>query len=355
MVAADHRLVDAGFQDRARPRADFQRPIAAAIGLDLRAGHRLDGVVDGRHGHERRRIERACDGIVRAGEIEPRGVAQDLHAHANRGGLSTRSVVVEEILAFVNAVGQAGDRLAHLRFGEIVEPVERGAQGRRAMLLAQPQQPSFGGAGRGHLGHQVALPFGGPAQVGQQEVALLLVDAVGGEEAQRRDAHALLPGLGRGGEIAAGPGASDVAPVGQADGEGEQTAFEEDRPDRLHVGQMVAADLGQVEEPDIARLQALGGDTFEELLHREAHDAEMDRDVAALGDQVALVVGEGRRQVTGLAQQRRASRAHDHERHLLGGGRQRMPDHLDGEGIDAVPHRASSRIQRWPIASELSV
>ena len=294
MIAADHRLVDAGLQDRARPRADLQRAIAAAIGLDLRAGHRLDGVVDRSHGHERRRIERTGHGIVGAREIEPCGVAGNLHAHADRGGLAARSVIVEEILAFVDTVGQAGDGFAHLRLGQVVEPVQGGAQGGGAMLLAQPQQPSFGGAGRGHLGHQVALAFGRPAQVGQQEVALLLVDAVGGEQAQRRDPHALLPRLRRGGEIAAGPGAADIAPMGQADGEGEEAALEEDRPDRLHVGQMVAADLGQVEEPDVARLQALGRHAFEELLHGEAHDAEMDRDVAALGDQVALVVGEGR-------------------------------------------------------------
>ena len=108
------------------------------------------------------------------------------------------------------------------------------------------------------LGQKIALALGGTAQVGQQEVTLLRVDAVGGAQAQRRDAHALLPGLGGGGEIAARPGAADVAPMGQADGEGEQSAFEEDRPDGLHVGQMVAADLGQVEEPDVARPQPLG-------------------------------------------------------------------------------------------------
>ena len=96
------------------------------------------------------------------------------------------------------------------------------------------------------------------------------------------------------GEVAAGPGAADVAPVGEAHGKGEQPAFEEDRPDRLHVGQVIAADLGQVQEPDVARLQALGRHALQELLHREAHDAEMDGDVAALGDEVALVVGDGR-------------------------------------------------------------
>ena len=283
-----------------------------------------------------------------------RMVARDLDAHADGRRLSARPVIVEEVLALVDAVGQAGDRLAHLRLGQVVQPVERGADGGGAMLFAEPHQARFGRPGGGHLGQNVALALGGAAQVGQQEVALLLVDAVGREQAQRRDAHALLPGLGRRGEVAAGPGAADVAPVGEADGEGEQPAFEEDRPDRLHVGQVVAADLRQVEEPDVARLQPLGRHALEELLHREAHHAEMDRDVAALGDQVALVVGEGRREVARLAQQRRAGRAHDDEGHLLGRGRQRVADDLDGEGIDRVLHASASLIQRWPIASALS-
>ena len=285
-------------------------------------------------------------------------VALDLDAHAHARRLSAGAVVVQEILALVDAVGQARDRLAHLGLGQIVHAVERGADRGGAMLLAEPHQPRLGRPRRRHLGQNVALAFGRAAQVGEQEVELLLVDAVGREQAQRRDAHALLPGLGRGGEVAARPGAADIAPMGEAHGKGEEAAFEENGTDRLHVGQVVAAHLGQVEVPDVTRLQALGRHAFEEFLHREAHDAEMNRNVAALGDQVALVVGEGRRKVARLAQQRRARRAHDDERHLLGRCRQRMADDFDGEGIDRVLHELApelaSLIQRWPIASARS-
>ena len=139
--------------------------------------------------------------------------------------------------------------------------------------------------------------------------------------------------------------------MGEADGKGEEASFEEDRADRLHVGQVIAAHLGQVEVPDVARLQALGGDALEKLLHREAHDAEMDRDIAALRYKIALVIGQRRRQVAGLAQQRRAGGAHDDERHLLGRRPQRMADDFYGEGIDRVLHELASLIQRWPILS----
>ena len=204
---------------------DVQRAIAAAVGLDLRSGDRLDGVVDRRHGDERRGVERTCDGIVGAAEVEARPIACDLDPHADGRRLAARPVIVEEILALVDAVGQARDRLAHLRLGKIVQPVERGADGGRTMLLAEAGQATLGRPRRRHLGQKIALALGGAAQVGQQEVAFLLVDAVGRAEAQRRDAHALLPGLGGGGEIAARPGAADVAPMGQADGEGEQTVL----------------------------------------------------------------------------------------------------------------------------------
>src|SRR5256885_4619420 len=52
--------------------------------------------------------------------------------------------------------------------------------------------------------------------------------------------------------ISAGHGAADVGPVGEVDGEGEEPAAREHGSDRLHVRQVVAADLGQVEEPDVA-------------------------------------------------------------------------------------------------------
>lgn len=100
------------------------------------------------------------------------------------------------------------------------------------MFRGEPDQARFGGPGRRHLRQQVAFALGRSAQVGEQEVALLLVDSLGGDQPQRRDPHALLPGLRRRREIAAGPGPADVAPVGEADGKGEQPSLQEDRSSR---------------------------------------------------------------------------------------------------------------------------
>src|SRR5205085_5876900 len=69
------------------------------------------------------------------------------------------------------------------------------------------------------------------------------------------------------------------------------------------------------------------------------HRAEMDRDVAPLPDQIAAAVRDRRRQVASLAQQRRARRARHHQAHLLGRGREPVPDDFDDERIElhAVP------------------
>ena len=61
-------------------------------------------------------------------------------------------------------------------------------------------------------------------------------------------------------------------------------------------------------------------------------------DVPALGDEVTVGVGERRGEIAGLAQERRARRAHDHERHLLRRRRQRMADDLQGHGVDGAAH-----------------
>src|SRR5689334_9132193 len=75
----------------------------------------------------------------------------------------------------------------------------------------------------------------------------------------------------------------------------------------------------------------------------------MDRDVAALPDQVAPAVRDRRRQVAGLAQQRRARRARHHQAHLLGRGREPVPDDLDDERIDL--HGATRVRNRLPETS----
>src|SRR3989442_2271026 len=93
------------------------------------------------------------------------------------------------------------------------------------------------------------------------------VGSGGREEADGRDAEALLVALGRPGHVAAGHGAADVRPVGEVDGERHEPACGEDGTDRLHFRQVIAADLRELEEPDVAFAQPLGGDPPRETLY----------------------------------------------------------------------------------------
>ena len=79
---------------------------------------------------------------------------------------------------------------------------------------------------------------------------------------------------------------------------------DEHRPDRFHVGQVVAADLGEVQVPDVSVAELPPRHAPEELLHGEGHHAEVDGDVTALGDEPAARVGERARQVARLLEER---------------------------------------------------
>jgi hypothetical protein len=50
--------------------------------------------------------------------------------------------------------------------------------------------------------------------------------------------------------------------MGQTDGKGAQCSIDEDRADRLDVGKVIAADLRQVEEPDVSSGQTVRGYAF---------------------------------------------------------------------------------------------
>ena len=258
---------------------------------------------------------RAASSVL--GEVEAGAVARDGDAHADGDRPAAAGIVVEPVLAFVGAVGNGGERRAHLRLGPVVDRGDGGEHRLPPMLGADVVHALLGRPACGDLRQDVALALVRAPHVGADHVELLAVGAGGGEEPEGRDAQPFLPGVGGAGDVAAGHRAADIRPMRQARGEGNDGALHEDRPDRLHVGQVVAADLGQVQEPDVAGLQPVAGHPLQELAHGEAHHPHVHGDVAALGDEVAVGVGQRRREIARLAQQRRARRAHHHERHLL--------------------------------------
>src|SRR2546430_12978575 len=79
---------------------------------------------------------------------------------------------------------------------------------------------------------------------------------------------------------------------------------------------MIAADLREVEEPDVALVQPLGGDPLEELLDRERHHAHVDGNVPPLGDEAPVGVGQRRGEVARFLEQRRARRSEEHTSEL---------------------------------------
>ncbi len=168
------------------------------------------------------------------------------------------------------------------------------------------------------------------------------------EDLDRRDPESLLDGLVRPRHVRPRHGAADVGPVGEVDGERRQPPPGEHGPDRLHVGQVVAADLGEVQVPHVPVAELPPRHAPEELLHREGHHTEVDRDVAALGDQPAARVGERARQVARLLEEGRARRAHDDDAHLLRDRVDRVAHDLqrDGAQIRAGRHFRAPASQR---------
>ncbi len=142
------------------------------------------------------------------------------------------------------------------------------------------------------LGKEIALALVPAAQVGQDQVDGVSLRAGGREEPDRRDAQPFLVAVGGRGHVAPGDGAADIGPVREVDGERHQLATEEDRPHRLHVRQMIAAHLGQVEVPHVPVAHPRRRHAIEQRLDREAHHAHVHGNVPALGDQAPPGVGE---------------------------------------------------------------
>ena len=346
MIAAHHGAFGGRIEQGAGTGHNFQRSVAAAARLDVGSEQGLDHIEDGRRGDEGRGVHWPSRRVVGLGEIEARPIAFDRHQNANGNRPAAAGIVVEPVLAPIGAVGNRRERRAHLRLGPVVDRGD-GVQHRLPAVLGHDVVHALlRGPARCELRQDVALTLVCPPHVGADHVELFAVGARCGEEPEGRNAEPLLPGVGGAGDIAAGHGTADIRPVGEACREGDDLTLRVNRPDRLHVGQMVAADLRQIEEPHVAGLQPLLGYPLQELADGEAHDPHVHRDVAALGDEVAVCIGERGREIARLAQQRRARRAHDHERHFLRRRRQRVADDLQSHRVDGAIHD-STPVAMW--------
>ncbi len=203
------------------------------------------------------------------------------------------------------------------------------------------------------------------AGVAEDDVDHVLDDLTAAREADGREDESLLEDVRRAGVVVPRHRAAHVVPVADGRQPAEDAAVVEVRPDKSHVGQMRSADMGVVEDPDVA----VGNVALARLLdhgrHAIGHDAHEDRQArfalhqrrARLGvvDPVGGVVRLGDDRVEGRAEERRVHLVGD----LLHPAREnRKRDRIDGAHalvfVSAMSFQTSCRMKSPPSVSNRS-
>ena len=173
------------------------------------------------------------------------------------------------------------------------------------------------------------------ADIGHQHLQHVAPHLAAVVEAQRRDADALLPDLGRSRVVGAVRGAADVALVRAVDRPEHRPVALEDRHERGKVRQVVAAVIRVVQQEHVAGMDVVA----EEVVHRLRSPwqrANVDRHVLRLGDQAAVDVADRRGEVAARIEDLRVGRAQHRLAHLLDDGMQPVLHHRNGHGVDCV-------------------
>ena len=225
--------------------------------------------------------------LSRPREVEPQRLALD-----RRGQLDLQVALagLEHILGGHLAVGQFAEARAGAPLGVIQHRRERLLEQVRLDALVQLTQPPCTHASGGELRAQV-----GPALIGLAHLPGQLRDSVVVED-PRLDHHALV------GQRAAVSGhrarsrAAHVGVVGPVGSECDQLAGDEHGRDHGDVGQVSAASIRVVEDPDAVRRLLL----IQDRPHRRGHRPEVDRDVLRLHDHFTARLEQRRRGVAPL-------------------------------------------------------
>jgi hypothetical protein len=156
-------------------------------------------------------------------------------------------------------------------------------------------------------------------------------------ELEWRDADALLIDLRGACVIGTVRGAADVALVRAVDRPEHQPVAVEHRHERGEIGQVVAPQIGIVQQVDVARPDP----PLEGLVHRlgrERQRADVDRHMLGLGDQAPVRVAQRGREVAARVEDLRVGGAQHGLAHLLDDGAKAMLDHRHGDRVDGRAH-----------------
>ncbi len=281
---------------------------------------------------------------VAAGEVAGHAVAGDLDPDLDAERAVAEAVGVGEVLGREDAVRDPRERVP----AEPLAALEDGAHGRldrgSPVAVAHLEQAAFCHLQAGGLRGQVTKDHLGQTAVGGEDgadVFARLSFAVGVHE---RQLQALRVDVLRVGGPRARILAADLGPVTLGRGEPDQFgATGEDRPDQRHVGQVrSAAGVRVVRDDHVAGPQVLAaGDG---LLDRVAERAEEAGDAVALGDQLAVGVGDADPEVEDLVDDRALRRALQRDEHLVADRGEALAQDVHGEPVGGAHWRASGTV-----------
>ena len=230
---------------------------------------------------------------------------------------------------------------AHLLLRPRLQFADRGFDGISAVAVEQRGEAALADGQRADLGLDVADPLLWHADVGQDDVDDVGHHFAAAYELHRRNAQAFLLDLRRLGGEAARHHAAGVGPVAGVGQIAPQPVAVIERLHHLHVHQMGAAEIGIVDDDNVARLKVVAA--LDHRLGGELHDADEDRQAQlALGDDlagVAMVDAVGA--VEGLGDDRRERGLLVHQVHLARDLAQAVLDDREGDRIEGHFRRIS--------------
>ncbi len=196
---------------------------------------------------------------------------------------------------------------------------------------------------RGDLRAEVPARLVLRADLRQDEPEDVVDDRAPGNEPDGRDDDALLEHLLEGADRGGRP-AAHVDVVREVRDVPEQLVLDEDGGDQADVVQVHAARVRVVRDDDVAGAEPFRAVALYGPRHLLDHRAEVHRLRKALGDRAQLGVEERAREVRAGLDVRRVRAPLQREHHLVGGCDERVPDHLEGDGVDGRAHARSSAV-----------
>ena len=324
--AAVHRGGMHAIDHAALGRRHGNRAGEPGIGQHGRVDHRLDRVI---HGRKQRRVGHVDAGaeLRRGVEIEPHLLAVDGDGDAEiEFAVEFRPVIA--VGEAVGAVRDGGDAGAHLALGVILQRPAGGEHHVAAVAGAQRGHPLHAEPVGRHLRTQVGEALVRDLAVEQDQRLHVGLQRARAIQPDRWDAEAFLIDV-----LVAAIG--EIGVVGGVDRPGGDGAVDEDRLGQHEVGQMGAAALERVVADEHVTGPHVGGVVPLEDVRDDADEAaEVHRDVLGLAERGARRVEQRGRAIPPLLDVGGIAGADQRLAHLLGDGRERGADHLDGDGVE---------------------